>query len=786
MRPTFSSDPRAWLLAGAALSAIFGATAVSAAELSDSATAAAITSADLAETAGAEAEAGNATVGLESIVVTAQKRETNLQETPIAISVLGGGDLKNRRVQSLLDLIDGSVPSLRIAPFFSRQSAVSVGIRGIVPSDANQPSRDQGVGVYLDGVILGRSQGLGAALFDIERIEVLKGPQGTLFGRNSTGGAVSIVTREPSGKFGLRATAGVGNYGAHRVEAHLDLPSWNNIAVKIDGVLTKRDGTVKNTLEGEDDFNAYDRRGLHLGAKWEPSDSFSARYDFDISQDRTTPIYVQLIDRHPSAPAANFAPLVQVQARRTDVVDVGLPQQESVGNIHGHMLRLSWHPADDIEVRSISAYRKLDQSQFDNSIGAHSGRFVPNAQFARYSLASLRQEQFSQELQVLGKFDSLEFVGGVFYYHEKGDDDAWSPNTMQWNATGTAATRLPTLAAGAATVFPDRASTAKTDSIAVFGQATWTPPVLDERLHLTVGGRYTSDKKEGALTKVNGAVPVLNGVTGNIPFKGKWDRFDPMVTLAFDPTDAVHVYGRWGTAYRAGGANSRSLTYRAFDPETVSTIEGGIKAELLDRRVRLNLAAYHTSFKDIQIDFNAVNLGGSNRTTIETVNAAGKGTIDGFEADLTIAPVEGLTLTGSYAYTKSKLPPADNPFDTSTALVPSYVVFTPKNALSTAIDYELPLGGATLRFHLDGNFADGYRVASGTDVLSDPSTIFNGRISLGDIELGRGATFEVAVWGRNLFNEDHLFYRGGPNPTLGSFGMFNDPRTYGVDATVRF
>jgi iron complex outermembrane receptor protein len=723
---------------------------------------------------------------LNDIVVTAQKRETNLQTTPIAISVLGDESLKDRHIQSLADLMDGSVPSLRVAPFFSRSSALTIGIRGIVPFDANQPSRDAGVGVYLDGVYLGRSQGLGAAMFDIERVEVLKGPQGTLFGRNSTGGAVSIVSRAPKGEFALRQSAGIGNFGSHRIETHLDLPSWNNIAVKLDGVVTRRGGTVNNTMLGEDDFNQYDRRGLHVGLQWKPSDSLTARYDFDISHDRTTPYYVQLLEKHPSAPATNFAPLVQVQSSRAEDVDIGLPQEESVGDIFGHSLHLSWRPSEALELRSITAYREVEQSQFDNGIGAHSSRFVANANFARYSLASLRQHQFSQELQILGSIASVNFVGGVFYYNEKGDDDAWTPNTLTWNATGTAATRIASLVAGAGTPFPDRASTAKADSIAVFGQFTWTPPVLAERLHLTAGGRYTHDSKDGLLTKVNGALPVLKGITGPIAFKGSWNRFDPMVTIAYDPADGLHLYGRWGTAYRAGGANSRSIIYRAFDPETVATIEGGIKAEFLDHRARLNLAAYHTRYKDIQIDFNAVNLEGSTRGTIETVNAFGKGTIKGVEADLTLTPFEGLTLSASYAYTKGKLPPADNPFDASTALLPSYIVYTPENAYSGSIDYQLPLGGATLRAHLDGNFGDGYRSSSGVAVKTDSSAVFNGRVSLGDIALRSDASFEVAVWARNLFDEEHVFYRSGPNPSFGTFGMFNEPRTYGVEATLKF
>lgn len=734
----------------------------------------------------AAAEDMDASEGLEAIVVTAQKRETNLQTTPIAISVLGGDELRNRRIQSLQDLMDGSVPSLRITPFFSRTSALTVGIRGIVPFDANQPSRDAGVGVYIDGVYLGRSQGLGAALFDIERIEVLKGPQGTLFGRNSTGGALSIVTRAPSGEFHLRQTAGVSNYGGYRVESHLDLPRWNNIAVKIDGVLTRRKGTVDNTLQGEDDFNKYDRRGLHVGALWSPDESFSARYDFDVSQDRTTPYYVQLISRSPTAAASAFAPLVLVQPDRAKATDIGVPQEESVGDILGHMLHMSWKPSERIEIRSISAYREVEQSQFDNSIGAHSSGFRPNANFARYSLASLRQKQWSEEIQILGTFRNFNFVGGAFYYHEEGDDDAWTPNTLTWNATGTVATRIPTLAAGASTPFPDRASTAETDSIALFGQATWTPSLLAERMHITAGGRYTHDKKNGKLTKVNGALPVLSGVTGEIPFRKSWDRFDPMVTLAFDPTEQLHLYGRWSTAYRAGGANSRSISYRAFDPEKVSTIEGGIKAELLDRKVRINLAAYTTRYRDIQIDFNAINLAGSTRGTIETVNAKGKGKIKGVEADISVAPVKGLRLTTSYAYTKGTLPPADNPFDASPALVPVYIVYTPKNAFSGAIDYSLPLRAMTLQAHLDGNLGGGYRSSSGERSRTDNSAVFNARLSLADIALTGQASLELSLWSRNLFNEQHYFYRGGLNPTFGTFAMFNDPRTYGIDGTIRF
>lgn len=753
---------RSWMLASAAIGALALPASVQAAE------AALEVQADVAADG----------TGLADIVVTAEKRETNVQNTPIAISVLSSQALTNRHVQSLLDLQDGAVPSLRISPTFSRNSALSVGIRGITGGDANQPSRDAGIGIYIDGIYLGRSQGLGMALLDIERIEVLKGPQGTLFGRNSVGGAVSIVSRKPSGELQLRQTVGVRNLDGYSTETHLDLPSFANISLKFDGLITKRDGTVKNSLNNEDDFNMFDRRGAHGAALWEPSSEFSARIDADYSYDATTSYYVQLLNKNPAAPA--LAPLVQVQPDRAKAVDIGVPEQPSIGKTYGFGLHLNWQPADALDVRSITSWRHLKQSQYDNGIGAHAGVFRPNATFSRYSLASMRQRQFSQELQLVGDLARLQYVAGLYYYHETGDDDAWSPNTMQWNATGTAATPLPSLAAGAATRFPDRASTAKADSYAAFGQATWTPPVLKDMLRLTAGGRFTHDKKSGHLYKVNGA---------DAPYRFTFskDHFDPQVTITLDPSDDVELYGKWGTAYRAGGANSRSLTYRSYGPEKVSTFEGGLKTSFWDRRGRFNVAAYTTRYTDIQIDFQAPNINNTNRTTTETMNAPGHGTIKGIEIDASLAPLPGLTLSAAYAYTKGDLPLAANPF-LDGALQTVFITYTPKNAASGAIDYSLPLRGETiLRGHLDGNAADAYRAMPGENTFTDSSFIVNGRLSVGGIDLTRGAKLEVALWSRNLFNEQHVFVRShAAYAAGGDYGIFNEPRTYGVDATLRF
>jgi iron complex outermembrane receptor protein len=729
----------------------------------------------------AEAAESAESAKLDEVVVTAEKRSANLQKTPIAISVMSAGDLAQRHAQSLEDLSDGSIPSLRIAPFFVRNSALTVGMRGIgSQSDANQPARDQAVGVYIDGVYLGRAQGLGAALYDVERIEVLKGPQGTLFGRNTEGGAISIVTKRPSGEFAMRTVAGYGNFNSYKVETHIDLPAFADVAVKFDGLLSKRDGTIKNpTSSGQPDFNAYDKRGAHLEAEWKPAAGFSADYAFDVGYDGTTPSYIQLLV-HGSLP---LAPLMQVQPERASSANIGVPLRWSVGDTYGHRLTLDWQALRDLEVKVIGSYRKLHQSQYDNG-EENLSVFAPNGNFSRYSLAHFYQHQYSAELQLIGKAPSLEYVAGAFYYNEFVRDNAQTPNSLQWNATGTA---YSFLTVDLDHVSYDRASHVTTESSGVFAQAVWTPPVLDGIAHLTVGGRLTHDAKRGSLDTVNGALPsyvnaAKQTITGVIPLDRSWTRFDPLVNLAVDATQDVHLYARWSTGYKAGGANSRSLTYRPFDPESVKMWELGAKTEFWDRRARFNVAAYEGDLKDVQIDFSVIILN-NNRGTLETTNAA-TGKTKGFEADIAVVPVTGLTLSASYAYTKITLSQAFNPFTNASATV--FPLYAPKNAGAVAADYEHPLMGATFQAHIDVNFADGQYSSSTDPNLSDKSTIANARLAITDIALtGGGPRMQLALWSRNLFDEKHAYVRNF-NAALGTYGVFNEPRTFGVEASVKY
>jgi len=746
---------------------------------------------------------------LEEVVVTAQKRTENLQDTPISVSVLSGEALADRHVQSLVDLGDGAIPSLKVAPFFSRPGALIMNIRGIgVLSDSNQPARDQGVGVYIDGVYLGRPQGLGSALYDIENIEVLKGPQGTLFGRNTEGGAVNIVTKKPSGKFKLSTTAGTGNYGSYKSEIHLDMPSFADIAFKLDGVITAREGWVKNPLQTASDFGGYNKRGIHAGLLWSPTANFSADYGYDNSYDATTTLYQQLLVPGP----LKYAAASLVQTSRASTASVGVPQQPSIGKTSGHRLTLDWNVADGMTLKSVTSYRDLSQGQYDN--GSASGTMLNQTgvftsfNFSRYSLAQFKQHQKSQEFQLIGDTETLKYVAGALYYQENVEDNAQAFATNQF--TDSAGSAYTILSLDYTKQRIDRASRVETTSKGFFGQATWTPKILDDALHVTAGGRWTQDKKVGQLFIINGALPSVNGVSGARILDTSWSRFDPLINLAYDLNKDMMVYGKWSSGYKSGGANSRSLYYSAFNPEVVTMFEIGAKTEFFDNRARLNVAAYTGTYKDIQLDFSAVyqqidpvtgKLLTTLRTTTETTNAPGNGDLKGIEGDFTLAATENLTLSASFAHNIVDIPATKNPFPQSngqliTQPIPIYQVYTPENSGSLALDYERPFMGARFTAHFDANYDSGY-YANYTDVAYDPTTravtykqpkgdkatVVNGRLAVTDIETSAGkATF--SLWSRNLLNEEHLFYKGA-STTGGVSGFYNEPRTFGFEVNLK-
>lgn len=819
--------------------------------------------------------------GLTDIVVTATKRETNLQKTPISISVMGAEMIRERKVQSLLDLADGGVPSLRVAPFESRQSALTIGIRGIVPLDANQPAREQGVGIYIDGVYLGRQHGLNTGLFDVERVEVLKGPQGTLFGRNTEGGAVSIIAKAPTGEFGGRLDGGFGSLGTYNAGLHLNLPEVAGFSVKVDAVLAHQDPVTKNPLAGQAGWGQFHRQGLRAAVRWKPVDGITNDFSFDIARDENSPYYSQLLNYNPNncpSGGTNLAPnpipsgstcvtpgtsftgtqgtirplvpgVVVNGSTLMRVADIGVPQALTVDRTFGYTNVLKWKIAPEIELRSITAWRGVEVEQNDNAGGLHrvpvfnltaSCTAATPCAFSRYSRADLFQRQFSQELQAVGSIGQIDYVAGLYYFNERVRDDAATPNSMGAIAilTGPTVTGVtfapipfctgapnPTLGNAVQGCSIDRASSVRSRSYAAYGQVTWNPT---DALHITVGGRYTNDKKAGQLLfsrgvnyLTNPAVAATNGYT---PLDKSWNRFNPMATVAYDFSDSVHGYAKYATGYRAGGASSRTSNYQAFDPEDVKSYEVGFKADFWDRRARFNIAAYMMDRKGSQVDLSTIQpTATGNFNNLVTFNAPGTTKIRGIEADLTVKPTDRLKFDLSYAYTYTDIPPVPVTYreftsagvptgQSTTTLQKFYVVYTPRNAASGSIDYEIPFANSDtkIKFHIDANYSQATQSFDQFATKADESFIVNGRLSVVDIALGMGGTkLNVGLWSRNLFNNQLVYRRdpsnslpsvqsnavaGVPNITvignisgiLGDYGNFNMPRTFGLDATLSF
>lgn len=751
---------------------------------------------------------------VDEIIVTATKRETSLQDTPIAISVLGAETLEANNVSALLD-IAGTLPSLRVSTFESRSSALTVGIRGIVPNDANQPAREQGVGIYLDGVYLGRQQGLNAGMLDIERVEVLRGPQGTLFGRNTEGGAVNMITRRPSGVLGLRTTAGVSNYNGYNFDLHADLPEIAGFSVKFDAAVQYHDETTRNPMDGQVGWNYLDRHGYRASVLWRPFDNFDALYAYDFGHSETSPFLSQLINYNPNnlpvstafpRPAGTISPLPPgflVRPNRVDVADFGVPQQPSIDETFGHSLHLNWVINDALELRSITAYREVSVQQYDNAgTAARPPVFQPNApegssarNFSRYSLSDLEQLQRSQEFQLVGSLfdDRLDFAAGLYWFNEKAWEEAATPSSLTYvGSSGAYVVRDPRTAGierGYRSI--DRGSVAWAESLGLYIHSVYTPPILDDALSITLGGRFTRDEK-------NGTLYLVGNTARDFRFELEESRFDPLVTFAYDLTPDINIYATYATGYRAGGANSRSLTYAPFESEEVTSYEVGFKGRLFDS-VTLNIAAFVMERTNSQIEFTLVApdpTTGSNRNTVETVNAPGVTDIRGIELESFWDVTEDLRLTFGYAYTETSVPDAQNPFPATPAcpscgtIQPVFIIYTPRNAWSASLDYVYPLSFANIRVNVNASYADGTQSFEQSSQETDDSFIVNARVSLADWTVADGRDMTLSVWSRNLLDEEHIYRRSTENRTgtnaIGDYANFNEPRTYGVELSLAF
>lgn len=683
---------------------------------------------------------------LEEVIVTAEKREENLQNTPISIAAFSSEALETKRIASIADL-GTMVPNLQVSPHPNTGTTVRAMIRGIGEPSAVQ-TRDNPVAVYVDGVYVGRGQGLANELAELERVEVLRGPQGTLYGRNATAGAINFITKAPElGEFNAQQGFTFGRFNEFRSRTSVNLPVGDTLAFDLAYVINKKDGFVQNRGAGASRFGDVDRKGVRVAALWKPIGEFEARYTYDSTWLEDTSLYVAAVPFYPA------------EGERPRSGSSGAtPLRPADSRVQGHNLTLNYDVAETLKIRSISGYREI----WDETYQAYNPDVV-RPFLPLYNYSTTDQKQFSEELQFIG--DALdgrfEYVGGLYFFTESGD--------------GLAQSTLPT-------ALNPRSFDWKNKAYAVYGQGKWTPEVLDRRLHIALGGRWSKDERESSVlaTVVPNVGPtlVLIDAAGATSF----DDFSPSGTVQFDIRDDINVFARIAKGYKTGGfnptASSGAAFARGFGPETLMSYEAGIRSELFGRRIRFNATAFYSEYDDIQTNvFNPFN------TRIFDVINAGKAVVQGVEAEITALLFEGFTVSGSYGYVDADFKKV---VDLGGNDITSgfHFVHAPRNSFTLGADYKSrPTAAGVVEVSLSYGWQDKFfGVTTPGTLIADAYGLLNGSIALSDVAGIDG--LRVAVWGRNI--TDTTYYA-----THFAFGdvavaMFGDPRAYGLDISMRF
>lgn len=771
------------------------------------------------------ANSGSArTAGLEEIIVTARRTTETMQDVPVAITAIGGAFLERQNVMDATAL-PRMAPNLTIAQQPGSQSAAAVFIRGIGNQEPSALS-EQGVGIYLDGVYLARAGGAVFDLLDLERVEVLRGPQGTTFGRNTIGGALQLVSKRPANDFGVSAKAGFARYNDWFVRSRVDTGELggSGIALSFAAMHREAGGYVDNALTpSSKDPGSLNSDAFAVAAKGDFGD-LMVNYNFDFADRRGANAFFQTILARPDvaeyfgqSESLGGAPFQLGADRMQNVLQApyARPGYErdfiAHSKIWGHSLTVEYDALPGLTLKSITGYRRF----FQNAINQLSGNgdlrgsvvtfdgngtaSLMTSEVFNYALHNTpqRQRQFSQEFQLLGSSGDFSYLGGVYYFHERASEDNYQQITLVTPISGLAAFGLPNAAADilaantdltadslvGMNVSPNQAFGGTAESAAVFGQVSWKPAALDEKLEFTVGGRYTQDKKTAELA--GDIQPVQTGLVNftNVSWLG---------SLSYRVTPDVMIYGRVSSGYRSGGINPRAGFVNQFAPEKAIAYEAGFKSELFDRRLRVNISAYLTDYDNLQVQQFAADSGGASSLTVN----AGKVQLKGFEAEATIAPIAGLVFDGSvgYIHTNHKEFLFRDPLTNVVRDVADVArpIYTPSWSTRIGGEYSAAVGDALARFRVDYS----WRSKVYFNVL-DEITPFNVearsradenlrmRLSLEDVKMG-GSTMSVGLWGDNITNQKNIAY----SIDFGSLGfagaVFKKPAAYGADISINF
>lgn len=745
---------------------------------------------------------------LPEITVTAQKREQTLQRTPLAMTALTPETLDALAVTSIGDL-STYAPNTTVTPTVGGSVNAAINIRG-AGSAVNNLSRDAAVGVYLDGVPIAKAAGAIFDVADLQRIEVLRGPQGTLYGKNTIGGAINLISAAPSGSFGGDLQLTGGNEHLRGLRAHLDTAAIGDadvgpgrLASRWSYARTLRDGYIDNLHPSTPDFDNRDQWAARMALDWTLGQRFRARYAqdrFDLDQ-RPTALQVIELGNYASFPL--FGPVVSAaySPRRRDAIANEASRQSAVA-IRGDTLTLDYTLGSlgalgDVRLQYIGGRRALQtdsQTDFDGTA----------ADFSRFGLYN-DYVQHSHELQWLAQGERVNYVAGLFRH-----DDRWDTDNPRWNAQ---------ILRGSDGVNEINQRAAEDRSGALYGQLDWR---AGERWTLSAGIRRTIEDKNvnrlrvtdglrrGTLSATNPASGVfLRGANGQALFdaQGQYQALSarrrfaestPMLAASLELAPRWLGYLRLASGFKSGGYNDVASTnsefLQGFDSERMRTLELGLKGSLAQERVQLRAAVFDNDYRDYQADVyipEALGIG---------VQNAARASARGLELELDALLGDAFEYTLSYGYLDfefdryltqdiNDLNQNGNRSEIIDVKDRRVVPYNPRHTLSTGLQYTRDLGAATLQARIDYQYR-GRHVFSAdpaTALQSGPYGLWNARIRLADIALGERTQLSVDLWGRNLLNREYLVsglvFAAGLTRGM-AVGTWGDPRSVGVDVGV--
>lgn len=755
---------------------------------------------------------------LEEIVVTAQRREEAIQAVPVAVNAISSDELRKRGITGLGNLAKGEIPAMHFEPFAGNQTLLVSSLRGVSSSRAQDVTFDNPVPVYIDDVYFGRVFALVLDLNELERVEVLRGPQGTLFGKNSVGGAIRLVTRAPSGTAGVRVNAEGGNFGYWKVQAHLDSPAMGKLSAKLDLLATDNNGWQKNPDPNQNNFGRTEAGGAKLSLRYDALDNLRFDFSYDFSEVKSTEIFNQLLtttDPYADGSALGLATVWASTPNRIESVPYPMYRPLDNQRFWGTKLAAVWDMTPDITLKSITAYRKdnMKSYQTDPVVASLPGLFLGAPQYGYLSdvvpIYDQKHDQISEELQFLGKFDTLEWTAGLFFIREHAQQVQNSYWGMAWpNVITTGPPGYLPVSLGPAVTLdppyippqslsPTTGAKVSSRSFAGYAQLTWRPDAFAQKLALTAGVRVSNDTKNG--TRPFGAVYAhaydaapsrLCSETDPCSAPEIKDTRVPVTAIvAYSWTPDAMSYAKFSTSYQVGAYGVDSQTFGQVGLSTIKTFEIGNKQEFFDNHLRVNIAGYYEEWDHVQSSVQTVAAQISEYYNGPPVKG------DGVEADVTIAPIRDLSLSLSVNYTNLHTSSVPNPYPApggAAGGVPLYgnILQAPRwNGAASLLYTFLRTDYGAWHLNVDVNSTSSYFTVPNVSFRVNPYTLVNARLGLGEVKLGSGQ-LDITAWVRNLADRSYKTYiYAGPGIAPGTLSVaspFGEPRTYGLQASMSF